>query len=210
MDIAIHRLKRIVARDLGVPFQSVTIYGVGHHGTHYTKKMDGPFWVKIIVDGEDITPKYPNQKLTEMYHKAGYAASAQLGSALVDQMRTAGSFLNNVLGIYYDTKKTHVCVPGPNGLPGAYPARLSSEGAEIVLPGITLKEAIRINEEGAKIDGIEKIKDDGTVVYLDENVEYMRQVVGYYCKELKLEESEERAKELNRGLKRLHEKYKVT
>jgi hypothetical protein len=209
MDIAIHRLKRIVARDLEVPFQSVTIYGVGHHGTHYTKRMDGPFWVKIIVDGEDVTPKYPNQKLTEMYHKAGYAASAQLGSALVDQMRTAASFLNNVLAIYYDTRKTHVCVPAPNGLPGAYPARLSAEGAEVVLPGITLKDAIRINEEGAKIDGIEKIKDDGTVVYLDKNVEYMHQVVGYHCKELKLEESEERAKELNRGLKRLYEKYKV-
>lgn len=209
MDIAIHRLKRIVARDLGVPFQSVTIYGVGHHGTHYTKRLDGPFWVKIIVDGEDITKKYPNQKLVEMYHKAGYAASAQLGSALVDQMRTSASFLNNVLAIYYDTRKTHVCVPAPNGLPGAYPARLSAEGAEVVLPGITLNEAIRINEEGAKIDGIEKVKDDGTVVFLDENVEYMRQVVGYHCKELKLEESEERAKELNRGLKRLYEKYKV-
>jgi hypothetical protein len=209
MDIAIHRLKRIVARDFGVPFQSVTIYGVGHHGTHYTKKLDGPFWVKIIIDGEDVTKKYPNQKLIEMYHKAGYAASIQLGSALVDQMRTAASFLNNVLAIYYDTRKTHVCVPGPNGLPGAYPARLSAEGAEVVLPGITLKEAIRINEEGAKIDGIEKVKDDGTVVFLDENVEYMRQVVGYHCKELKLEESEERAKELNKGLKRLYEKYKV-
>ncbi len=209
MDIAIHRLKRIVARDLGVPFQSVTIYGIGHHGTHYTKRMDGPFWVKIIVDGEDFTSKYPNKKLTEMYHKAGYAASAQLGSGLVDQMRTAGSFLKNVLAIHYDTQKTHVCVPGPNGLPGAYPARLSAEGAKVVLPGITLKEAIRINEEGARIDGIEKIKDDGTVVYLDENVEHMRQVVGYHCKELKLEESEERAKELNRNLKRLYEKYKV-
>jgi hypothetical protein len=209
MDIAVHRLKRIVARDLGVPFQSVTIYAVGHHGTHYTKKMDGPFWVKIIADGEDVTNRYPNQKLTEMYHRAGYAASIQLGSALVDQMRTAGSFLKNVLAIYYDTQKTHVCIPGPNGLPGAYPARLSAEGAEVVLPGITLKEAIRINEDGAKIDGIEKIRDDGTVVFIDENVEYMRQVVGYHCKELKLEESEERAKELNRGLKRLYEKYKM-
>ena len=210
MDIAIHRLKRIVARDLEAPFQSVTIYGVGHHGTHYTKRMDGPFWVKIIVDGEDVTPKYPNHRVTEMYHRAGYGVSAQLGSALVDQMRTAASFLSNVLAIYYDARKTHVCVPGPNGLPGAYPARLSAEGAEVVLPGITLREAIRINEEGAKIDGIEKIKDDGTVVFCDENVEYMRQVVGYDCKQLKLEESEERAQELNRNLKRLYEKYKVS
>jgi hypothetical protein len=209
MDIGIHRLKRIVARDLGVPFQGVTIYGVGHHGTFYTKRLDGPFWVKIIVDGNDVTKDYPNEKLKDMYHKAGYASSVQYGSALVDQMRTSGSFLKNVLAIYYDTKKTHVCVPAPNGLPGAYPARLSEEGAEVILPGITLSEAVRINEQGAKIDGIEKVKDDGTVVFLDENVEYMRQVVGYNCKELKLEESEERAKELNRGLKKLYEKYKV-
>ena len=209
MDMGVHRLKRIVARDLEVPFQSVTIYGVGHHGTFYTKRLDGPYWVKILVGGEDVTKKYPNQKLMEMYHKVGYGASAQYEGAPVDQMRTAASFLNNVLAIYYDTRKTHVCVPAPNGLPGAYPARLSAEGAEVVLPGITLKEAIRINEEGAKMDGIEKVKDDGTVVFLDQNVEYMRQVVGYHCKELKIEESEERAKELNRGLKRLYEKYKV-
>ena len=60
------------------------------------------------------------------------------------------------------------------------------------------------------LHGIEKIKDDGTVVFLDENVEYMKQVVGYNCKELKLEETEERAKELNTGLKRLYEKYRVS
>jgi hypothetical protein len=209
MDIGIHRLKRIVARDLRMPFQSVTIYGVGHHGTFYTKRLDGPFWVKIIVDGEDVTKKYPSQKLMEMYHGAGYATSVQYRTAPVDQMRTSASFLNNVLAIYYDTRKTYGCVPGPNGLPGAYPARLSAKGAEIVLPGLTLKEAVHINEEGAKMDGIEKVKDDGTVVFLDENVENMRQVVGYHCKELKLEESEERAKELNRGLRRLYEKYKV-
>ena len=136
MDMGIHRLKRIVARDLGVPFQSVTIYGVGHHGTFYTKRLDGPFWVKIIVDGEDITKKYPNQKLMEMYHKAGYAASAQYPSAPVDQMRTSASFLNNVLAIYYDTRKTHVCVPAPNGLPGAYPARLSAREQKLSFPGL--------------------------------------------------------------------------
>ena len=209
MDIGVHRLKRLIARDLGVPFQAVTVYGVGHHGIFYTKRYDGPFWVKIIADGQDITKQYPNQKLMEMYRKAGYAGSAQFEGAPVDQMRTAVSFLNNVLAIYYDTKKLQVCVPGPNGLPGSYPVRLSAEGAEVVLPGITLEEAIRINEDSGKLDGIEKIKDDGTVVFLDQNVEYMRQIVGYKCKELKLEESEERAKELGKCLKRMYEKYKV-
>jgi hypothetical protein len=37
----------------------------------------------------------------------------------------------------------------------------------------------------------------------------MRQVVGYECEELKPSESEERAKELNRLLRKLYEKYNV-
>ena len=78
-----------------------------------------------------------------------------------------------------------------------------------MLPGISREEAIWINEEGGKIDGIEKIKDDGTVVFCDKNVEYMREVVGYECKELKPSESEERAHELNTLLKKLYEKYNV-
>lgn len=209
MDIGVQRFKRCIARDLGVPFQAVTVYGVGHHGTFYTRRYDGPFWVKIIVDGQDITKQYSNQKLMELSHKAGYVGKPQFAEAPVDQMSTAVSFLNNTLAIYYDTKKLQGSVAGPNGLPGAYPVRLSSEGAEVVLPGLTLEEAIRINEDGGKIDGIEKIKDDGTVVFLDQNVEYMRQVVNYDCKELKLEESEERAKELSTCLKQVYQKYKV-
>lgn len=210
MDIGVHRFKRIIARDMGIPFQSVTVYGVGHHGIFYTKRYDGPFWVKIIAEGEDVTAKYPNRKLMEMYRDAGYAGSSQFESAPVDQMRTSVSFLNAVLAIYYDTKKLQSCVVAPNGLPGAYPGRLSENGAEVVLPGISLEEAIQINKDGGKLDGIEKIKDDGTVVYLDENVENMRQVIGYHCKELKLEESEERAKELGACLKKMYEKYKVS
>jgi hypothetical protein len=124
-------------------------------------------------------------------------------------MRTASSFLKHVLAVYYDTGEVHTCVAGAAGLPGAYPSRLSEEGAEVVLPGISLEEAVRINEDGGRIDGIEKIKDDGTVVYCEKNVEYMREVVGYECEELKPSESEERARELNALLRKLYDKYNV-
>jgi hypothetical protein len=124
-------------------------------------------------------------------------------------MKTATSFLNNILGLYFDTKKVHGAVAGPNGLPGAYPARFSADGVEVVLPGISLQDAIDINEKGAQIDGVQEIRDDGTVVFMDENVEYMREVVGYDCKELKPEESEERARELAERLKKVYEKYNV-
>ena len=79
----------------------------------------------------------------------------------------------------------------------------------MVLPGISREKAIEINKAGGRIDGIEEIKEDGTVVFCDKNVEYMREVVGYDCKELKLDECEERAKELGERLKRLYEKYNV-
>jgi hypothetical protein len=192
-----------------VPFRSVQLYGVGHHGAYYTARMDGPYYVRIIVDGEDVSEEWPNERITKLYQEAGYGEVTQYKSALVDQMRTASSFLKHVLAIYYDTGEVHTCVTGVEGLPGGYPAKLGREGVEVVLPGISLEEAIRINEDGGKIDGIEKIKDDGTVVFCEKNVEYMREIVGYECEELKPSESEERAKELDKLLRKLYDKYNV-
>ncbi|MBD3172429.1 NAD-dependent epimerase/dehydratase family protein [Candidatus Bathyarchaeota archaeon] len=209
MDLGLGRVKRVIAREMNVPFRSVQLYGVGHHGAYYTARMSGPYYVKVIVDGKDVSDQWPNEKITKLYQEAGYGEVTQYKSALVDQMRTASSFLKHVLAIYHDTGEVHTCVTGVEGLPGGYPARLSRKGAEIVLPDISREEAIRINEEGGKIDGIEKIKDDGTVVFCEENVEYMREVVGYECTELKPSESEERARELNSLLKKLYDKYNV-
>jgi hypothetical protein len=141
--------------------------------------------------------------------QAGHASSTQYAGVLVDQMRTAASFLKNTLAVYYNTNQEMECVPGPNGLPGAYPCRLGENGAEVFVPDIGVEEAVKINRAGAQYDGIESIKSDGTVVFREENVEYMREVVGYECEKLRPEESEERAQELNRLLKKLYEKYKV-
>jgi NAD dependent epimerase/dehydratase family len=209
MDLGLGRVKRVIARTMKVPFRAVQLYGVGHHGAYYTARMSGPYYVKVIVEGQDVSDQWPNERITRLYQEAGYGVITQYKSALVDQMRTASSFLKHVLAIYYDTAEVHTCVTGVEGLPGGYPTQLSRSGAKVVLPGISREEAIHINELGAKIDGIEKIKDDGTVVFCEKNVEYMREVVGYECIELKPSESEERAKELNKLLHKLYDKYHV-
>jgi malate/lactate dehydrogenase len=209
MDLACSRIKRIVAREIGVPYRSVMVYGVGHHGTHYTVKLKGPYWVKILVDGADVTDRFPNEKITQLYQRESWAFTSQMKGPLVDQMSTASSFLKHVLAIYDDTGEVHACVASPEGLPGAYPARLSAEGAKVVLPGISLEEAVRINEAGARLDGIDRVKEDGTVVFVEQNVKQMRDVVGYDCEELKASESGERAKELNAKLQKLYEKYNI-
>ena len=209
MDLGASRLRKIIASELKLPVREVQVLAVGHHGTFYTAKMDGPSWYKITAAGEDVSAKFPSKTVASLYAKYGYANMPSFPGPLVDQMKTASSFLKKVLAIYYDKHELIQSVPAPNGLPGAYPCILDAEGAKVTLPGISLEEAIKINEEGGKIDGIERVKPDGTVVYVEKNFKLMKEVVGYECKELKPNEHEERAKELDSKLKKLYEKYNV-
>ena len=209
MDLGASRLRKIVASEQKVPVRDVQVLAVGHHGTFYTAKMDGPSWYKIIVAGEDVSAKYNVKTIAKLYDMYGYANMPSFPGPLVDQMKTASSFLKITLAIYYDTRELIQCLPGPNGLPGGYPCILGASGANVTLPGITLKDAVKMNEDGAKIDGIERVKSDGTVVFIEENVKFMREIVGYDCPEIKPAEHEERAKELDAKLKKLYEKHNV-
>ena len=68
-----------------------------------------------------------------------------------------------------------------------------------------MEEAVRVNEESGRVgDGIENIKEDGTVVFTEKAVKIYREVLGYECEELKIEESEERAEELKMLFRRTH------
>ena len=75
-------------------------------------------------------------------------------------------------------------------------------------PGITLEEAITINEQSQVYDGIEKIEDDGTLVLTDKAVNGMKEILGYGHKRIRVEENEERAKELRTLYKKALEKYR--
>ena len=56
---------------------------------------------------------------------------------------------------------------------------LSAKGAEVILPDdITLEEAIRMNEESGRLDGIERIENGGTVVFADYTNEIMMVYIG--------------------------------
>lgn len=108
----------------------------------------------------------------------------------------AASGVKNALALLRDTGLlTHS--NGPQGLPGGYPVRLSAAGAEVYLPdGITLEEAVAINEGGQRSDGIEQIEDDGTVVYTDKAVQIVKEILGYDLAPLQFDDCDERAEEL--------------
>jgi len=77
------------------------------------------------------------------------------------------------------------------------PVRLGSDGAKIVLPeGITEKEAIEVNLEGQRRDGIEEIRDDGTVVLVDRAADELKKVFDLRLKSFKVKEIDDVANEL--------------
>jgi len=210
MDLLCNNIRYVVGKELKVPVNNVFVYGIGHHGAYYTARMGEPFFVKVLVGDKDVTDSFPHDRLRDLCYAEGFFDRPQLKGPLANQWRVAASFLRNTLAIYFDTGELRMCVPGPNGLPGGYPCRLSAKGAEVMLPdGFTLQDAMRINQEGARFDGIEEVRGDGAIVFLDEDVRNMEEVLEYNCKELQVSELEGRARELNAKLKKCYEKFGV-
>jgi hypothetical protein len=61
---------------------------------------------------------------------------------------------------------------------------------------MTLEQAIRINEEGQRLDGIERIEEDGTVYFAERNMAILKETLGYECRRMALSDVERRADEL--------------
>jgi hypothetical protein len=204
-DLIIPRIKKVVSEKLGVPMRNVSVFMVGHH-VHDVLVEDfgttggAPYFLKILVDDKNVTDELDPEKIFSepLPTPPGNQSDQQVGSSAV----------KNIIAILNDTGElTHA--PGPNGLPGGYPVRLSAKGAEVVLPEeLSLEEAIKINEEAQKFDGIEEIKDDGTVVFTEKSVSIMREMLNYDCEELRIEESEERAMELRVLYNSFAERYR--
>jgi len=120
----------------------------------------------------------------------------------------ASSAVQKIMAIYNDTEESSSCIAGLAGMMGGYPGRLSQKGLELELPEeITLEDASKINWENSKLEGIEDIKDDGTVVFTDKNCQIMKDLLNYECKNMKIGECEQRAVEVSRLYNEFAKKY---
>jgi hypothetical protein len=192
-DLMLPGVRREVAKKLKVPPRNITMYLVGHHshGMQFMilGKPGSPYYLKIMVGDRDVTKQFDLDKLI----LAGFKdwLPGRHCHPLV-----ASSVVKNIWHLLFNTGELSFA-PGPNGEIGGYPIRMSAKGVEIVLPeGITLAKARKINADAQKKDGVERIRDDGTIVFTDQAHHLMKKVVGYDCKTLKLDECEPRYKEL--------------
>jgi len=192
-DLLIPFVKRYVGERLKVPMRNVVVFMLGHHYhdvrvEEFGSTMGAPYYLKIMVGDRNVTDQFDREKV--------WAAFPPTPLGNQSDQRVAASAVKNIAAIINDTDEiTHS--PGPKGLPGGYPIRINAEGVEVVLPEeLSLEEAVKINEEAQKFDGLEKIENDGTVVYTEKSVKIMNEMLGYDCKRLRIEESEDRAREL--------------
>jgi len=208
VDLVTEIIRQQISYDQNVPPQEVAVYLYTAHPINTLAKCkEIPFLMKIYVGGVDVTSKYDGKELVRSF--ATMYAPAKMTTWLAHP-RVAASAVKHIMAMLNDTNEL-TSLPGPNGLPGGYSVRVSAKGAEVALPeGITLEQVIKVNMDALRFDGIEEFKDDGTVVFTEECRRLVKEWIGGDIgRDLRLEDVDERAKEMMSLTKKLGEKYGV-
>jgi hypothetical protein len=185
---------RLLASDrLGVTPDRVTVTLVAHHALERFVYADAageppPRFLRVVCDGHDVTWDLDADELLFKPFKlpptpAWHALTATSALRLVRALRSSAP--------------VRLHAPAPGGLPGGYPIVASRDGVvPAPIDGLSLPEAIALNERSHRWDGIERIEPDGTVVFCDEDVDVLRRVLGYDGPRLRPEDAAAHGHEL--------------
>jgi len=208
IDNLVCSLRIVGAKMFNVPLRSVTVYMVAPHFVSYYMGRFGnsggaPYYLKVMIDDKDVTPKMNRDEFLAKVTTVGKRPGSIQAHPVV-----ASSVCRIIMGILFDTKQLGHA-PGPNGLPGGYPIKLSADGVEVFLPeNLTLDEAIRINNEAQIFEGVESIEEDGTVVLTEKSAGIFKKLLEFDCKVYTTKNCEAKAKELDEKFKRWAGKFK--
>ena len=193
LDEIVPKVRLLAADRLGVSIEKVSVLLVAHHALEpivFGKPAEEcpPYFLRIEHEGKDVTEEVNGEELL--------FAPYPLPPGPAIHSLTAGSTARLVRALLSD-KDVLMHAPSPKGLPGGYPIIVSNKDVCIApIEGLTVEEAISINERSHRFDGIERIEADGTVIFCAEAAEVLKNELGYDCQRLSPRESEERAKEL--------------
>ncbi|MEN6483369.1 MAG: hypothetical protein ABFD98_00675 [Syntrophobacteraceae bacterium] len=198
VDLIVPQIRKVVSEKMKVPMRSVSPFVVMHHYAEYWVVREGhtggaPYYLKVLVDGSDVTKELDTDEVLREIVVRAKRPGRPDGHYLV-----ASSAVQKILALYHDTGEiTHAA--GPAGMIGGYPVRLGRNGAELALPQeVPPEEAVRINVESQRLEGIEEIGEDGRVVFMEKNCYAMKELINYYCRTMTVDECEQRAQELGR------------
>lgn len=195
---AVPGIQLAAAHLLGCDVGRVGVRFFAHHYLSYrmpsTGGTDGaPYHLSFYLDGEEL----PADAIDHGQVFATVAGRFRRVKGLAGQSVTASS-ATAVLRTLADGVDRVVHAPGPLGLVGGYPVRLSRDGVAVELPaGFSLEQAIAVNRACQKFDGIEAVDADGTVRFTTDSAAIIREELGFDCPVVRLSECEEVADELS-------------
>jgi hypothetical protein len=204
-------IRRVVSARTGVHVRDVEVYLVADFATYHLLRRniappESTYFLKVIAGDQIVTDEW--KPIEILFAAVEESRSKGRKGPIADQHYTASIAVGDMMAILRDTGEIRHC-PGPAGLQGGYPVRLDANGAEVVLPEeITLEEAVSMNEEAQKREGIEKVSEDGTVVFTDEAVSIMDTELGWDLKSFNVRDCEKMAENLSRAYKALVDKHK--
>jgi hypothetical protein len=208
IDTLQHVLRLVAAKMFAIPLRAVTLYLVapvnfGYHVSRFGNDGGISYYFKIIIDHKDLTQTIDRKKFLANVLKIGRRPVGMQGYPI-----SAASACKIIMGILFDTKE--LChAPGPDGLPGGYPVKLSANGVDISLPDdITIEEAMRINKEGQTLDGVESIEDNGSVVVTDKVTSILKRLLDFDCKVYSIQDCETKAEELREKFGKWRSQFK--
>jgi len=210
MDLIIPYIKKAAGELLGVPMRNIGVDLIAHHyhAYHWCRAGDGydaPHYLRVYVGNQDVTSHLGDlREFVAELPKRGRRPAGRHGQFVV-----AASSAKDILAIYNDTGEL-TCAPGPQGLEGGYPVRLSRKGAEVVLPqGMSSAEARALMLKAQEYDGIAEIRANGDVVLTEEAYTTFRQMLNVDQRIITVEDSYEQAKELRSKFEEFARKHGV-
>ncbi len=209
LDLLVPAARSVIARGLGCPTRDVRLALVAHN-FHSSGILTGspigdlrPL-MRLYVDGADRTGTVDTEIL---WRRIKDEAPIPQGSAAATVL--VGSLVRMLRGLLSATPvRTHA--PGPNGLAGGYPVRVSRTGIEIDLPPeISLEAAIDVNRAGQRAEGIEFIREDGALVLTETAREVLGEVFGLSRDAIPPDEAEDFSSRLLASLDELARRYGI-
>lgn len=194
VDEIVPKVRLLVAERLNVAVAAVQVWLVAHHALGAAAFGDTgatempPYFLRVEVGGQDATESVQAAELL----RAAYPVTQGRATHFL----TAGSTIRLIRALLAG-RDTLLHAPAPNGLPGGYPVLAGRRQVRpAIIPGLSLAEAVAINERSHRFDGIERIEADGTVVFCPDSAAIVRDMLGYDCDRLSPAEVEFRASEL--------------
>jgi hypothetical protein len=207
----IEPIRRVVSARTGVHTRDIEVYLVADFASYHLLRRnitlpESMYFLKVIAGDRVVTDEW--KPIEILFAAMEESRSKGRKSPIADQHYTASIAVGDMMAILRDTGEIRHC-PGPAGLQGGFPVRLNAKGAQVVLPEeITLEEAVRMNAEAQKREGIEEVSKDGTVVFTDEAVRIMDEAMGWDLKSFNVKECEKVAGNLSKAYGALVERYR--